>query len=541
MGLACVPDAPPKVVILPETHVPEKMGLVIWVDGLDINVFNSLLKAGQLPNITKYLIKRGVVVESAVASLPTITYANDVSFATGVFPGHHGIVANKWFDRYSLIFHDYGFIKTYRDVDFDFTYPTIYELLHDEYTATILVPVRRGATRNIDNWASAGISWYFGLQKNINHLTTVRFELISNVANLTGRWPKFILAYYVTPDTIGHMHGTTDGHYADMIIDVDRQIGNICQALEKANLLEKTYITLVSDHGFVNTPNHFDVVSYFRKNLGIETINKMFGKNVPFEQRLRHFAKARAVIAVSSKRFCAIHLRSRKHWWERPTIEEIENFVQKFGTVKDKKTIAKASLPELLANQEAIELVVVRAGDNAVRVYNKNGIGIIERIIRDKQKLYRYRVVKGVDPLGYSTSCPAAKLMDGKYHDAEVWLKASIDTPHPDCVVQLIELSDSPRSGDIMLFARDGWDFDSPKHPSNRGGHGGIVRHEIIVPWIWAGPGIPHGRTIRAARTVNLMPTMLELIGRAERIKIKLDGISIAKRLKEASRLFENW
>jgi len=39
MGLACVPDAPPKVAILPETHVPEKMGLVIWVDGLDINVY----------------------------------------------------------------------------------------------------------------------------------------------------------------------------------------------------------------------------------------------------------------------------------------------------------------------------------------------------------------------------------------------------------------------------------------------------------------------------------------------------------------------
>ena len=297
MGLACVPDAPPKVDVSPETQVPEKMGLVIWIDGLDINVFHSLQKAGQLPNITKYLINRGVMVKSAVASLPTITYANDVSFATGVLPGHHGIVANKWFDRYSLIFHDYGFIKTYRDVDFDFTYPTIYELLHDEYTATVLVPVRRGATRNIDNWASAGISWYFGLQKNVNHLTTVRFELINNVANLTGRWPRFILAYYVTPDTIGHMYGTTGGNYTDMIIDVDRQVGNICQALEKANLLEKTYITLVSDHGFVNTPNHFDVVNYFRKTLGIATINKMFGKDVPFERRLQHFAKARAVIA----------------------------------------------------------------------------------------------------------------------------------------------------------------------------------------------------------------------------------------------------
>lgn len=538
-GIACVPDTPPPVRLAPETRVPEKMGLVIWVDGLDIDVFNSLQKTNRLPNITKYLINRGVTVKSSVASLPTITYANDVSFVTGVFPGHHGIIANKWFDRYSLIFYDYGFIKTYRDVDFDFTYPTIYELLHDEYTATILVPVRRGATRNIDNWASAGISWYFGLQKNINHLTTVRFELISDVANLTGRWPKFILAYYVTPDTIGHMHGTTDGHYADMIIDVDKQVGNICQALEKANLLEKTYITLVSDHGFVNTPNHFDVVSYFRKNLGIETISKMFGKDVPFERRVRHFAKARAVIIVSGKRFCSIHLRAGKHWWERPTLREINNFVQKFGTIrdKDKTTIDKIPLPESLAAQEAVEMLVIRAGDNSIILGNKTGLGKIDRITRDGEKLYRYGVIKGSDPLGYSTVAQAAVLMDGRYHDAETWLKASINTAHPDCVVQLIELSDSPRSGDIMLFARDGWDFDSSSHPSNRGGHGGILRHEIIVPWIWAGPGIPAGKTIAVARTVDLMPTMLDLLGRAGFLKDRLDGTSIADKLKHADEL----
>ena len=192
-------------------------------------------------------------------------------------------------------------------------------------------------------------------------------------------------------------------------------------------------------------------------------------------------------------------------------------------------------MSELLANQEAVELVVIRAESNIVKVCDKNGIGVIDRITQGGKKLYRYRVVKGADPLGYSASPSAAKLMDGKYHDAKIWLKASIDTPHPDCVVQIIELTDSPRSGDIMLFARDSWDFDSSGWQSDRGGHGGILRHEIIVPWIWTGPGIPHGQTVTAARTVNLMPTMLELLGRADRIKIKLDGISIAKRLKQAS------
>ncbi|MCK4623718.1 MAG: hypothetical protein KAV00_00265, partial [Phycisphaerae bacterium] len=77
MGLvSCVADAPPRIELAPGTVVPEKMGLVFWVDGVDIEAFGSLQKAGKLPNITKYLIDRGVTVHGAVASLPTITYAN---------------------------------------------------------------------------------------------------------------------------------------------------------------------------------------------------------------------------------------------------------------------------------------------------------------------------------------------------------------------------------------------------------------------------------------------------------------------------------
>ncbi|MDY7010831.1 MAG: alkaline phosphatase family protein, partial [Planctomycetota bacterium] len=509
LGLAsCVADAPPRIELAAETVVPDKMGLVFWVDGLDIEAFESLRKAGKLPNITKYLIDRGVTVEGAVASFPTITYANDTSFATGMFPGHHGIVGNKWFDRNSLIFQDYNFIKTYQKVDSDFNATTIYEALGDEFTATILTPVRRGATRNIDNWMSAGISWHFGLQKNVNHLTTARFELIAGVANQTGRWPKYIFAYFVTPDTAGHDYGTKAPPYTEMILDIDRQIGHICQSLEKAGLLEKTFITLISDHGFVDTPKHLDVADYFHKTLKIPTISKRFGRGELFEKRIAHFAKARAVVATGGMRRCSIHLRPGKHWWARPTEKEIDGFRHAQFPVHTAGPYRRPSLPGVLASQPATDLVMVRLGDNSIRVQNKAGIGVIDRIVQNGEKLYRYRVTKGTDPLGYSSNPKAALLMDGEYHDADAWLAATLETPKPDCVVQLIELNDSPRSGDIVLFAADGWALGG----TEKGGHGGLLRHEIIVPWIWAGPSLPAKSSITAARTVDLMPTMLHLI-----------------------------
>ncbi|MCK4626948.1 MAG: alkaline phosphatase family protein, partial [Phycisphaerae bacterium] len=468
---------------------------------------------------------------------PTITYANDTSFATGLFPGHHGIVGNKWFDRHSLIFQNYNFIKTYQQVDSDFRATTIYEALADEFTATILAPVRRGATRNIDNWMSAGVSWQLGMQKNVNHLTTARFELIADVANRTGRWPKYIFAYFVTPDTAGHDYGTKAPPYTEMILDVDRQIGHICKSLEQAGILEKTYITLISDHGFVDTPNHFDVAKYFSRKLKIPTISKMYGRDELFEKRIAHFAKARAVVVTGGMRRCCIHLRSGKHWWVRPTEKEIDGFLCKhsaFSHGNRPLQPVRGDTSDWLASMEPVDLLMVRLDDNRVRVQNDKGAGVIERIVRDGKKLYRYRVInrhrviEGTDPLGYASNPKAAALIDGEYHDADTWLAATLDTPKPDCVVQLIELNDSHRSGDIVLFAADGWAFGG----TEKGGHGGLLRHEIIVPWIWAGPGLPAKSSITAARTVDLMPTMLHLIGRREAIPAGLDGKSLAERLK---------
>jgi len=523
----CVPDVQPKIALDETTVVPAPVGLVFWVDGVGSETFNALQRAGKLPNITRYLIDRGVTVRNAVASLPTITYANNVSFLTGLFPGHHGIVGNKWFDRHRLILRHYGHVKTYRKVDQNLgPIRTIFEALDDEFTASILTPVRRGATRNIDNWATAGVAWYFRQHAIINRLTTRRLELIARAANAGGRWPKFIYAYFVTPDTVGHADGTTSGRYVEMILDVDRQIGHMCKALQAAGLLDRTVIALISDHGFVDTPKHWDLAEYFRENLKVPTIRKSYGRDEPFEQRAAHFANARAVVVTGGNRRTNIYLRAADHWWPRPTEKQIDDFVS-----RPRANAPYGVLPEMLARLPATDLVVVRLGAGSVRVQNETGAGVIDRVVRGGAKAYRYRVIRGTDPLGYASDPKAAALMDGGHHAADAWLAATAGTGRPDVAVQLIELNDSSRSGDVVVFAADGWDLGGDE----KGGHGGLLRREIVVPWVWAGPGLPGGASISTARTVDLMPTMLHLIGRADAIGGGLDGVSIADRLRAAA------
>ena len=49
-AVGCAPDAPPKVQLADSVVVPQRCGLVVWVDGLDIEHYQRLLAAGKLTN-----------------------------------------------------------------------------------------------------------------------------------------------------------------------------------------------------------------------------------------------------------------------------------------------------------------------------------------------------------------------------------------------------------------------------------------------------------------------------------------------------------
>jgi len=54
---------------------------------------------------------------------------NCASLIAGVFPGHHGIMGNSWFDRWTLTLQNYVSFETYLNVNDDLRSPTLYELL----------------------------------------------------------------------------------------------------------------------------------------------------------------------------------------------------------------------------------------------------------------------------------------------------------------------------------------------------------------------------------------------------------------------------
>lgn len=515
----CTHDRPLNVALQPGVQLPRRAAVLFLADGLDRTRMNALLDAGQLPNIQQRLLATGTAVQNAVAALPTLTYANTTSLLTGQFPGSHGILGNKWFDRDRLELHDYTTIETYRNTDRHFRSPTIYEQLPGQLTVSIQCAVRRGATRVIDNWATSGINWFFSGFDQVDKLIAMRFELIVRLANETGRWPVFVNAYFPGIDETGHRYGADSEQYAESLRNLDTQIGRILDAYERIGLAERTFFVLTSDHGHVpvQPSKRMNVIAWLQERAGLR-VCAATPSGSSYEDRYLHLKSFDTVVIDGGNRRATIHLRGPDGWHQRPGHERITETLNPGPG---------------LWNDRRVALVAIREGPNTVFVRSADGMATIrrERTAPNAEPAYRLDVTHG-DPLEYLAHPPLREFVEAGNHTSRQWLAATAQSRYPDFVPQIVEMFDSPHAGDAVVFAADSATFDT----STRGGHGSALQRDIIVPMIWCGPGIPTGGQIQSARTVDVAPTLLDLL-QADRNGYRgppTDGVSLAQELRNA-------
>ena len=292
LGGCIVHNRPLKTDLAPNVHVPPTSAILFFIDGVGNDMFDERLAAGDLPNIRKHILDRGLRYRRTLTCMPSITYAATTTILTGQDPGRHGIVGNRWFDPCSLRFRAYGYIKTYRTAQDDFIAPTIFERLHDQFTVSIQVATRRGVTREIDNWATSGINWFFGYYENVDKLTAMRFELIADMANRTGRWPRFILAYMPSCDEVSHRIGMHSPRYRDAIRHADAQVGRICEGLRRAGVYDQTMLVFLTDHGQapIDDAGHLDAARYLEEHFGMRVTAEPFDEPA-YLDRFEHFDK----------------------------------------------------------------------------------------------------------------------------------------------------------------------------------------------------------------------------------------------------------
>jgi hypothetical protein len=492
----CGPGSALRLRLEPEVTRP-RTGVVLFIcDGLSVDLLREGVKDDWLPNFRKRFVEAGTRVEHAVTAVPSITYAVLTTYATGVTPARHGVIANQWFDPRLRLWRQYGVIRHYRAVNSDFCIPTLYERMQPLVSMSIQNPVHRGVTKNVANWAQSGVRWFFHDYTAVDKLTATTLEYAADWANRNAVWPNLLVCYFPGLDSVGHAHGVDSERYRRAVEHVDDQVGRVCDWLEQEGLLATTTLVLVADHGLapVHSGKVIDLMRILRKDMHRHPTETPF-QDTSFEDRYHHFKRYDTVLARSAVRFAAVHFRGRLGWDD--SLEPNET----------RAILETAPVGRRLWDQPGVDLVAFRSAENEVELRSPRGSARIVERAGPNGPEYRYVAVPD-DVFGYLENTDLATFVAQGFHASRDWLAATCAQTYPDVVPHLVPLLRNRRSGDVVLFAARGYSFGY-----ERSGHGGIHRDDVCIPIIFAGPGIESGGTLEFARAVDVVPTILQLLG----------------------------
>lgn len=492
----CGHGEPSRLHLSPSVARPQPGAVIFLVDGLPPRFVEQGCAAGWLPHIAARFGDGGTRVRRATTCVPSITYAAITTILTGVSPGTHQVVGNRWFDPAAALYRDYATIRHYRSVNEDFAAPTICELIQPAASVSIQAAHHRGATENVANWAQSGVAWFFEDFTAVDKMTASALDRVIRWANSHRHWPTIVTFYFPGLDTIGHIDGPESAEFYWAMWHVDHQIGRVCAWLEREGLLDTTYLVLASDHGMlnVNPQQHIDLLSLVRDGWGRTVLDHSLQDGSEAWRRTR-VDRFDTVVVHTDGRAATIQFRSAGGWSRRPTPTDVEAILT---NPPDGTHLWDLAGVELVAYLAAEDEAVLRSAAGEARI-RRRGSG--------SHADFAYTPVTA-DVLGYADHADLSEFVAAGYHSSRAWLAATADQTLPDVVPHIVPLLHVRRAGQVVLFAQPGYSF-----VAENGGHGGLDRDERLATLYFAGPGIERGGTIEAARTVDIVPTLLALLG----------------------------
>lgn len=187
------------------------------------------------------LSENGVRAASMLPSFPSVTYPNHYSIATGMYPSHHGLVYNEFYDRNRKATYKVADRKAVEDGSW---YGGIPLWVLAEQQGMLSASYHFVGTEA----AIAGVYptyWYrYNSRNGAGHFT----RTVTNWLTLPDSVrPHLITLYLSNTDDAGHKYGPESAETAKAVHYIDSVLGVLIAALEPLKL-PVNYV-FVSDHG----------------------------------------------------------------------------------------------------------------------------------------------------------------------------------------------------------------------------------------------------------------------------------------------------
>jgi alkaline phosphatase D len=186
--------------------------------------------------------------EGMLPSFPSLTFPNHFSIVTGLYPEHHGLVANSFYDPAKQARYGMSDAKAVRDGSWYGGVP-LWSLAEAQgmHAACLFWP---GSEAEI---AGHRPTWYAVFDHETQATDDVQEARIDDAVALLkmpeAERPHFITIYYSEPDHEGHEFGPEAPETKAAVLKMDRMIGRLKKALDATKL--PIDLVVVSDHGMV--------------------------------------------------------------------------------------------------------------------------------------------------------------------------------------------------------------------------------------------------------------------------------------------------
>ena len=458
-----------------------RSAVIVLADGARAEMFESLLGAGELPRIAEHVVARGSY-RRGTSTFTSTTGPAHVPFLTGCFAGTAEVPGYRWFERRAFrpgLWPGPWCMRSYNgpealllDRDLSPRVRTLYELTRNPINVfgvlTRGVPKQNSlhGRRKRALWPYIHYSRRWGAAEP----WAARALVASASVRREFRFVAFPgidwYSHYVDPDGQGAL---------ECYRRIDRAVGEAASALQSSGAYEDTLIVVCSDHGHTRVGTHYDLPVRLEED---------FGLRVAYHSRAVFKRDPDAVACVSGNGMCQVYLRGADWRSPAPSRDEIDRH--------------HPGVREGLLGEPAIDLVITRADDEAgLWIESRRGRARLEQ----SPDGVAYRV-EGGDPFGWDElpermSCEEA-------------LEMTLETAHPDALVQIAQLFRSARAGDLVVSAMPGYDLrERYEHPEHLSSHGALHSGHMIVPVASSVP-LAEG----PLRTADIFATVLGHLGR---------------------------
>jgi predicted AlkP superfamily pyrophosphatase or phosphodiesterase len=199
------------------------------------------------PNLDR-LIAGGVRAEYLKPVFPTKTYPNHYTIVTGLYPDHHGMVANDMWDPVFGRFFDRRAVGT-PEYDAWWGGEPIWVTARRQgrRAVTVFWPGSDAAVDGVrpDDW----LAFDPGLK---NEARVDR--LLHALEGPETRRPAFATLYLTDTDDAGHRDGPDSSAMGDAVAREDAALGRLMTGLASRGLAGGVDVIVVSDHGMAETP-----------------------------------------------------------------------------------------------------------------------------------------------------------------------------------------------------------------------------------------------------------------------------------------------